>query len=220
MTSDVDHLFESVSRMASGTSTPLRQAGRDCLPAPTRGVGAATAGGGAPAAAERDQPLSAEDLIARLTGRTHRRSAQSSQPRGSAESQNQQRDVAVAPNANQTTMVPFFRQSIVPEPIDLELLNLQGHSITLPGGRSGLILRFTLLDWDDIRLDRLMLRLKRSMTTEAEARISRLLLHDDWWAWRLQVTIYVGPRMAGAQQPAMAPSLQPATKPLGLIAAL
>lgn len=110
MTSDVDHLFESVSRMASGTSTPLRQAGRDCLPAPTRGVGAATASGAVPAATERDQPLSAEEyvsscagcidvvdsvvlmlrspychrfsitsLIARLTGRIHTRSAQSSQ---------------------------------------------------------------------------------------------------------------------------------------------
>lgn len=88
------------------------------------------------------------------------------------------------------------------EPIGLDLYDFHGHPLSasaLAGGEGrdawghGYLLRFTLLEWDDVRVERLLLSLKRSLREGAEAHISRVLLHDDHWTWRLQLTIYLGP---------------------------
>lgn len=85
----------------------------------------------------------------------------------------------------------------------------------------GFIVRFTLLEWDELRLDRLIVAMKRSLREGSEARVTRLFLHDDHWAWRLQVTIYLGPFRPWSQADAVLDPVGAASRgPFGLIAAL
>ena len=100
------------------------------------------------------------------------------------------------------------------------LYNFEGYPLPMSFG-PGFLLRFTLLEWDEARLHRLLLQMKRSLRPSSEARITRLFLHDDQWAWRLQVTVYLGPfRPWASVDAAMDPVGARARAPGGLIAAL
>ncbi|CAO1635859.1 unnamed protein product [Sympodiomycopsis kandeliae] len=106
------------------------------------------------------------------------------------------------------------------EPLDLILYNFEGYPLPMKVG-PGFLLRFVLLEWDEARLDRLIVRMKTSLKEGSEARVTRLFLHDDHWSWRLQVTIYLGPFRPWSQtDAALDPKGAHARRPFGLIAAL
>ncbi|CAO1621306.1 unnamed protein product [Parajaminaea phylloscopi] len=178
---DLDNLFESVSRLASGATTPTTTSG---IPNPRRWTTHAHA-------PEVTRSLSAQELVTRLAASISAANAASA---SAASAPRRAPRVPLVVDADVKTLLPFYAAPSPPEPIDLDLYALEALPLHL-GASSGLLLRFVLLEWDDARLDRLMVSLKRSLPRGAEARVSRLLIHDGDWMWRLQVTLYLGPAL-------------------------
>ncbi|PWN31014.1 hypothetical protein BDZ90DRAFT_31346 [Jaminaea rosea] len=104
--------------------------------------------------------------------------------------------------------------------------NIEGFPLPLTTGSAcGWLIRFSLLEWDEDRLDRLLLSLRRSMPEGAEARTSRMLLHDGDWVWRLQITLYLGPFLGWQERTFAAAAMsgrhqRARLRPAGLIAAI